>query len=258
MSINWAEAVMGSLDGKVAVVTGGSAGIGLATAKRFADEGAHVFITGRRVPELEKAADEIGGNVTAIEGDIAKLDDLDRLFDAIRSAEGGLDIVVANAAYVQEVTLAQATVEHFETTFDVNARGTFFTMKKALPLLRDGASVVLISSVSHLLGLPVHTTYAATKAAIRSYGRTWAAELAPRGIRVNVISPGPVDTPIYEAQTYSQQEADQLRSFYASQVPLGRLGEPDEIAAAALFLVSDQSTFITGVDLAVAGGLSQV
>jgi NAD(P)-dependent dehydrogenase (short-subunit alcohol dehydrogenase family) len=181
---------MGSLDGKVALVTGGSAGIGFATAKRFADDGAHVFITGRRAPELEKAAVEIGGNVTPIEGDVADLEDLDRVFDTILAAEGGLDIIVANAAYVQEVTLAEATVEHFDTTFDTNARGTFFTVKKALPLLRDGASVILISSVSHLMGLPVHTTYAATKAAIRSYGRTWAAELAPRGIRVNVISPG--------------------------------------------------------------------
>lgn len=249
---------MGKLDGKVAVVTGGSSGIGLAIAQRFVDEGAYVFITGRRQAELDKAAAEIGRDVTAVQGDIADLDDLDRLWATVKADKGGVDIIVANAGVAQQVTLADATVEHFDETFDVNVRGTFFTVQKALPLLRDNGSIVLISSSGHLVGIPVYTAYSASKAAVRSFARSWSAELAPRNIRVNNLSPGPVDTPIFEVQFPDREEADAARAQFASIIPLGRLGHPDELANAALFLASDDSSFTVGIDLVVDGGQTQL
>jgi NAD(P)-dependent dehydrogenase (short-subunit alcohol dehydrogenase family) len=249
---------MGQLDGKVAVITGGSSGIGLAIAHRFVEEGAQVFITGRRVEQLEEARAQIGRNVTAVPGDMSSLEDLDRLFQTVRTESGSLDILVANAAYVQSAVLGDVTPEHFDTTFDTNARGTFFTMQKALPLMSAGGSVVLIASTAHLGGTPDRTTYAATKAAIRSYGRTWGKTLAPRGIRVNVLSPGPIDTPIHDITTPDEDGADEERAFLLSVVPMGRLGQPREVAAAALFLASDESSFITGVDLHVSGGFRQM
>jgi len=245
---------MSKLEGKVAVITGGSSGIGLASAKLFMKEGAYVFITGRRDAELAKAKAEIGRNVTAVKGDVANLDDLDRLYEVVKAEKGSLDIIVANAGFVELITLADATPEHFDKTFGINARGTFFTVQKALPLLNDGASIVLISSTAHLIGSPPHTTYSATKAAIRSFSRSWAAELKGRGIRVNTLSPGPIDTPIIDGQVNSKEEADAMRAMFAQMIPLGRVGRPEEVAAGVLFLASSDSSYSTGIDLIVAGG----
>lgn len=249
---------MGKLDTKVAVVTGGSSGIGLATAKRFVEEGAHVFITGRREAELEKARGEIGRNVSTIRGDVSRLEDLDRLYDTVREQKGAVDVVVANAGFVELRTLAEATPEHFDATFGVNARGTFFTVQKALPLLRDGGSVVLVSSSGHLVGPPPYTAYSASKAAVRSFARSWAAELKDRAIRVNVLSPGPTETPIIEAQTGTKEAADGLRATLTQGIPLGRMGAADEMAKAALFLACDDSSFCTGMDLVADGGQTQL
>ncbi|MEW2134158.1 glucose 1-dehydrogenase [Streptomyces sp. NPDC005435] len=247
---------MGKLDGKTAVVTGGTSGIGLATARRLAAEGAHVFITGRRPEALAKAEAEIGPNVTGVPGDISDLDDLDRLWDRVRTERGSVDVIVANAAFVELATLAEATPDHFDKTFSTNARGTFFTVQKALPLLNDGGSVVLVSSTGHLLGVPPYTAYSATKAAVRSFARSWAAELRERGIRVNSVSPGPIDTPIFEAQAGT--DADALREQMRAAIPMDRLGSPEEVAAAVLFLAGDDSSFTTGADLQVDGGQTQI
>jgi NAD(P)-dependent dehydrogenase (short-subunit alcohol dehydrogenase family) len=249
---------MGKLEGKVAVITGGSSGIGLATAKLFVEEGAYVFITGRRSSELEKAKAAIGKNVTSIQGDVASLDDLDRLYQAVKETKGSLDIVVANAGFVEHAPLALATPEHFDKTFGINARGVFFTVQKALPLLNDGGSIVLVSSGLHLKGFPAHSTYSATKAAVRSFSRSWAAELKDRGIRVNTLSPGAVDTPIIDGQFKTKEEADGARAMFAQMTPLGRIGRAEEIAVAALFLASSDSSFSTGIDLVVDGGVTQL
>lgn len=245
---------MSKLAGKVAVITGGSSGIGLASAKRFVEEGAYVFITGRREAELKKAKAEIGRNVTTVQGDIANLDDLDRLYEVVKAEKGSIDVIVASAGFVELVTLAEATPEHFDKTFGINARGTFFTVQKALPLLNDGASIVLISSSAHLIGSPPHTTYSATKAAVRSFSRSWAAELKGRGIRVNTLSPGPIDTPIIDGQVKTKEEADAMREMFAGIIPLGRIGQPEEVASGVLFLASSDSSFSTGIDLLVDGG----
>jgi NAD(P)-dependent dehydrogenase (short-subunit alcohol dehydrogenase family) len=249
---------MSKLNGKVAVITGGSSGIGLAAAKKFVEEGAHVFIMGRRRSELDKAKAEIGNNVSTVQGDVANLGDLDRLYQAVKSEKGGVDIVVASAGVVERVLTQDATPEHFDKTFGINARGVYFTVQKALPLLRKGGSVVLVSSGLHLKGFPEHGTYAATKAAVRSFARTWAMELKDRGIRVNTLSPGPVDTPIIDGQFKSREEADDARAFFAGITPLGRIGRPEEMAAAILFLASDDSSFSTGIDLVADGGITQV
>ncbi|HTV39970.1 MAG TPA: glucose 1-dehydrogenase [Candidatus Sulfotelmatobacter sp.] len=249
---------MKRLNGKVAVITGGNSGIGLATAKLFVEEGAYVFITGRRQAELDKAKAEIGKNVTSVQGDVAKLSDLDNLYAVIKSEKGALDIVVANAAIVEMVTTKDVTPEHYDRTFNINARGAFFTVQKALPLLRNGGSIVLVSSVASVKGIPFYVTYSATKAAMRSFVRSWAADFKDRGIRVNTLSPGPIDTPIMESQVKSKEEADALKANFAQMIPLGRLGRVDEMAPAILFLASDDSSFITGIDLAADGGLTQV
>jgi NAD(P)-dependent dehydrogenase (short-subunit alcohol dehydrogenase family) len=249
---------MSKLNGKVAVVTGGSSGIGLAAAKKFVDEGAYVFIMGRRQSELDKAKAEIGRNVTAVQGDVANLGDLDRLYRTVRDEKGAVDIVVASAGLVERVLTKEATPEHFDKTFGINARGVYFTVQKALPLLRKGRSVVLVSSLLHLKGLPEHGTYAATKAAVRSFARTWATELKDRGIRVNTLSPGAVDTPIIDGQFKSKEEADGARAFFAGITPLGRIGRPEEMASAILFLASDDSSYSTGIDLVADGGITQV
>jgi NAD(P)-dependent dehydrogenase (short-subunit alcohol dehydrogenase family) len=249
---------MSKLNGKVAVVTGGSSGIGLAAAKKFVDEGAYVFIMGRRQSELDKAKAEIGRNVTAVQGDVANLGDLDRLYRTVRDEKGAVDIVVASAGLVERVLTKEATPEHFDKTFGINARGVYFTVQKALPLLRKGGSVVLVSSLLHLKGLPEHGTYAATKAAVRSFARTWATELKDRGIRVNTLSPGAVDTPIIDGQFKSKEEADGARAFFAGITPLGRIGRPEEMASAILFLASDDSSYATGIDLVADGGITQV
>jgi NAD(P)-dependent dehydrogenase (short-subunit alcohol dehydrogenase family) len=249
---------MNSLDGKVAVITGGSGGIGLATAERFVAEGAYVFITGRREPELAKAQAQIGRNVTAVRGDVANLADLDRLYETVRAEKGGLDIVVANAGIQELRTLADATPDHFDKLVGVNLRGTFFSVQKALPLLRDGGSIVLVSSAADRVGIPDYTVYSATKAAQRSFTRSWAAELAGRNIRVNAVTPGPIDTRMIDDMMGSEEKGAQMRATFSSMIPLRRIGQAEEVAAAVLFLASDQASFTTGADITVDGGQTQL
>ena len=247
---------MNALQGKVAVITGGNSGIGLATAKRFVEEGAYVFITGRRQAELDKAAAEIGKNVTAIQGDVLNLDDLDRLFNTVEKSKGKIDILFANAGVVEPTPTPAVTPEHYDKTFDINARGVFFTVQKALPLIKEGGSIIVNGSGVWQKGIPIYVTYGGTKAALRSFVRTWTAEFASKGIRANMISPGPVETPILEGQFGENTEA--MREQFKSRIPMRRLGRPEEIAAAAVFLASDESSFITGIDLPVDGGVVAV
>jgi NAD(P)-dependent dehydrogenase (short-subunit alcohol dehydrogenase family) len=250
---------MKKLEGKVAVITGGSSGIGLATARRFVEEGAHVVITGRREKELKEAAALIGGNITTVVGDVARLDDLDRLYAVVKEKHGHIDILFANAGAGTIAPLAAATEVHFDQTFDVNVKGLFFTVQKALPLFRDGGSIILTSSVSNIMGLPGFSTYAASKAAVCSFSRSWTLELKDRNIRVNTISPGPTETPALETTTgLTPEQAEQAAAQFTSQIPMGRRGKPEEIAAAAVFFASEESSYITGVDLAVDGGMAQV
>ncbi|MCM3808446.1 SDR family oxidoreductase [Streptomyces sp. DR7-3] len=248
---------MGLLEGKTALVTGGSTGIGLAGAVRLAAEGAHVFITGRRKTELDAAVEAIG-SATAVVGDIADLADLDRVYEAVRDRGQGLDVLFANASVAEFVPLEQITEEHFDTLFGINVRGTLFTVQKALPLLNDGASVILNGSTNVDVGDEAFGVYAASKAATRSFARTWANELKGRGIRVNAVTPGPTDTPGLSGLAPDPEQAAGLRQHLATQVPLGRLGRPEEIAAAVAFLASGQSSFITGSSLYVDGGLNQI
>ena len=249
---------MSRLNGKVAVITGGSSGIGLATAQRFVDEGAYVFITGRRQSELDKAKALIGDGVTTMAIDSTSGADLDRLFATVLGEEGGLDILVVNSGRVEPEELGKITEQNFDRTFDLNARGSLFTVQKALPLMRTGGSVILIGSIAGYVGIPGYTTYSATKAALRSYVRTWTREFTDRGIRFNTLSPGPVDTPIMDSQADSVEEANAIKAQFAAAVPLNRMGRPDEIAAAALFLASDDSSFVAGAELSVDGGMAQV
>lgn len=249
---------MKKLENKVAVITGGSSGIGLATAKRFVAEGAYVYITGRRQEQLDAAVKEIGSNVAAVQGDVSNLQDIDRLYDIVAKEKGKLDIIVANAGIVERVLLANATPEHFDKIFNVNVRAAYFTVQKALPILNDGGSVVLIASSAHLVGVPEHSVYSATKAALRSFSRTFSAELAGRKIRVNTLSPGPVDTPIFETQADTKEGQEAIKQIYAGFLPMQRIGKPEEIAAAALFLASDESSFSTGIDLLSDGGQTQL
>ncbi|MFC8075687.1 SDR family oxidoreductase [Streptomyces sp. NPDC057307] len=248
---------MGQLEGKTAVVTGGGTGIGLATAVRLAAEGAHVFITGRRKTVLDAAVETIGpAAATAVVGDISDLADLDRLYDTVRVRGRGLDVLFANAATASFATLEQVTEEHFDETFGVNVRGTLFTVQKALPLLNDGASVILNSSVRADDGVAAFGTYAASKAAVRSFARTWANELKDRGIRVNTISPGTIDTPALDAATAG--DTPFTKSEFAANVPLGRVGSPAEVADVVAFLASGQSSFVLGANLYVDGGENQI
>ena len=249
---------MTKLSGKVAVVTGGSSGIGLAIARRFVEEGAQVVITGRRQGELDKARAALGANVTAVRGDVSEEGDLDVLYAAVRASHGRIDILVANAGANELKPLAEATTEHFDRLFGVNVRATFFTVQKALPLLADGASVVLVASAMHGKGLPGYSVYSATKAAVRSFARTWAAELKGRRIRVNSLSPGGVETPLLVGADATKEEADQLLALYGSWIPLGRVGQPEEIAGAALFLASSDGSYLTGSDVVADGGFTQV
>ena len=250
---------MGKLEGKIALVTGGNSGIGLATAKRFVSEGGYVFITGRRKPALDAAVKEIGRNVTAVQGDASNLEDLDRLFAQIEREKGKLDIVFANAGVARYAPLGNISEELFDSIFNTNVKGVLFTVQKALPLLPDGASIILNASIVGSKGLPANSVYSATKAAVRSFARTWTTDLKSRRIRVNAVSPGATDTPGFDDLLASSSEVGQERKKMISTVtPLGRLGTPDEIAKAVVFLASDDSSYVTGAELFVDGGFAQV
>jgi len=216
------------------------------------------LIAGRRQPELDKAKAAIGRNVSTVQIDVAKLVDLERLFDQVKAEKGGLDILVASAGFVEMAPMAAVTPEHFDKTFAINARGVFFTVQKAVPLMRDGGSIVLVSSGAHLKGIPFYVTYSATKAALRSFARSMAAELKDRGIRVNTLSPGAIDTPIIDGQFKTKEEADGAREMFKQMTPLGRIGKPEEMAKAILFLASDDSSYTTGADLVADGGMTQL
>lgn len=249
---------MSRLKDKVAVISGGTSGIGLAIAQRFAREGADVVIFARRQAALDEAVTLIGGRVTAIQADAANLADLDRVAAAVRSAKGKVDVVVSNAGFTEQVPLREITEEHFDRTFNLMAKGPLFLTQKMLPMMGRGGSIILVASAIHYMGLANHSTYAATKAALRSYVRTWAAEFKDSGIRANLLSPGPVGTPIMDAQASTPEEAAAIREAYARYVPMLRLGLPEEQAAAAVFLASDESSFMTGSDLLVDGGISNI
>ncbi|HTY55672.1 MAG TPA: glucose 1-dehydrogenase [Candidatus Binataceae bacterium] len=246
------------LDGKVAVITGGNSGIGRATAKKFVSEGAYVFITGRRQPELDSVVKEIGANVTAVQGDVVKVADLDRLYSTVKAQKGRIDILFANAAVAEMAPLGSISEEHYDHIFDVNVKGLLFTVQKALPLIPDGGSIILNASIVASTGAPALSVYAATKAAVRSFARNWTLDLKDRRIRVNAISPGPIDTPGLDGLVQSGQSGEQLKSGLVAGVPMGRLGTPEEIANAVVFLASDESSYVTGSELFVDGGSAQI
>jgi NAD(P)-dependent dehydrogenase (short-subunit alcohol dehydrogenase family) len=245
----------GKLKNKVAVITGGSAGIGLATAKLFAAEGAKVAVTGRNLANLNKAVEEIGNGAIGVQSDVAKLTDIDRLYTTVKEKFGKIDILIANAAVYVLAPLPDFTEDMFDRQNNVNFKGTFFTVQKALPYLNDGASIVLLSSVVNEKGVPNHASYAATKAAIRSLGRSFSTELLGRKMRVNVLTPGPVDTNVFDQVTSSREEADAFKASMGEFTPIKRVGRPEEIAAAALYLASDDSAYMLGAELLLDGGL---
>lgn len=246
-------------DNKVVVVTGGTSGIGLATAKAFAAAGAAVFITGRRQEALEDAVKAIGGRVTGVRGDMSNLADIDRLYDAVQQRHGQIDVIFANAGGGSFAPLGAISEEHYQQTFDTNVKGVLFTVQKALPLLRDGASVILTSSVTAITGTAAFSVYSATKAAVRNFARSWILDLKHRRIRVNAVSPGPIETAgLVELAGPDQAAQKGLLEFMAGQVPLGRVGQPEEIANAVLFLASDQASFVNGIELFVDGGMAQI
>jgi len=244
---------MGKLEGKVAVVTGGSSGLALESARRFVEEGAYVYITGRRQEALDEAVTLIGRNVAAVRADSANLDDLDRLFDIVKREKGRIDILYASAGWGEGAMLGDITEDHFDATFGLNTRGTLFTVQKALPLINDGGSIFMTGSTASIKGFPSFSVYAASKAALHAFARAWLNELKGRNIRVNVLSPGPTATPMQQKVL-----TEEGRRMFESVIPRGTMGRPEEIAAAALFLASDDSSFVNGVDLAVDGGLSAV
>ncbi|HSY63546.1 MAG TPA: SDR family oxidoreductase [Terriglobales bacterium] len=240
------------LEGKIAVITGGTEGIGFATAKLFVKEGAYVFITGRRQKELDDAVKAIGSNVTGVQGDVAQIADLDRLYLTVAEVKGQIDIVFANAGVGEFVPFGAVTEEHFDKLFNINVRGALFTVQKALPLLNDGGSIILNGSVASVKGTGGFGVYAAGKAAIRSFVRTWTTDLKDRRIRSNVVSPGPINTPLVSRQS------PEVIARIVSTIPMGRMGEPEEVAKVALFLASDDSSFVTGIELFVDGGRAQI
>jgi NAD(P)-dependent dehydrogenase (short-subunit alcohol dehydrogenase family) len=244
------------LEGKVALITGGDSGIGLATARQLVADGAYVFITGRSQRALDAAVEQIGRSVTAVVGDVSKLADLDRLFATVRERSGRLDILFANAGIAEGAPLGAISEEHFDRSFAINVKGALFTVQKALPLLPEGASIILASSVVGSMGFAERSVYSATKAALRSFARTWTTDLKRRKIRVNVVSPGTIDTP--GLRELSHADSERLNERYRDQIPLGRVGRPEEVARAVAFLASDESNYITGIELFVDGGLAQV
>jgi len=243
---------MGKLLGKVAVITGGTEGIGLATAQLFVKEGAYVFVTGRRQKELDEAVTAIGSNATGVQGDVAKLADLDRLYETVAKVKGKIDIIFANAGVGEFAPFDKVSEEHFDKLFNINVKGALFTVQKGLPLLNDGGSIILTGSVASIKGTAAFGVYAASKAAVRSLVRTWTTDLKDRHIRSNVVSPGPIRTPL------TLRQSTDVIARIVSTVPMGRMGEPDEVAKAALFLASDDSSFVTGTELFVDGGRAQV
>jgi NAD(P)-dependent dehydrogenase (short-subunit alcohol dehydrogenase family) len=250
--------MVGILQNKVALITGGSSGIGLATAKRFAMEGAKVVITGRRQPELDAAKDHIDGDVLAFRGDVSNLADLDRLFDDVKETHGRIDVLFANAGIGEHAPLGDVSESHFDRIFSVNVKGLLFTVQKALPLMPEGASIILNASIVATKGMEAFSVYSASKAAVRSFARTWTMDLKGRKIRVNAVSPGPIATPGLDGLASNAQEAEGMRASLIANVPMGRTGDADEIAKAVVFLASDQSSFITGIELFVDGGMAQV
>jgi NAD(P)-dependent dehydrogenase (short-subunit alcohol dehydrogenase family) len=255
--------IIKKLEGKVAVITGGSSGIGVATAQRFVDEGAYVFITGRSQSELDAAVKQIGknnNNITGVQGDVSNLEDLDRLYAEVKEQKGRIDVLFANAGIVEFAPLWAITESHFDKIFSVNVKGLLFTVQKALPLFQhgDGGSIILTASVAGSKGDPAMSVYGATKAAIRSFARTWTVELKHRKIRVNAISPGPIDTPIFNGLALSEEQIEQFKTSFVSTIPMGRMGSSDEIAKAVSFLASDDSSYVTGIELFVDGGRAQI
>lgn len=250
---------MKKLEGKIAVITGGSSGIGLATAQRFVDEGAYVFITGRRGSELDDAIKQIGNNVESVQGDVSNLSDLDRLYDIVKQRKDHIDVLFANAGLGESRPLDQITEDHFDNAFDVNVKGTLFTVQKALPLMPAGASIVINASIASVKGIPAMSVYSATKAALRSFARSWSADLKDRRIRVNVVSPGMIVTPIFKnGLGMDDNQIEEMKAQYSASAPLGRPGTPDEIAKAVVFLASNDSSYITGTELFVDGGWGQI
>ncbi|MEQ1956823.1 SDR family NAD(P)-dependent oxidoreductase [Mesorhizobium yinganensis] len=249
---------MGKLDGKVVVITGATTGIGLATATRFASEGARLFITGRRQKQLDEAIDFVGNGVRGVLGDVGNLADLDRLYAIVKDEAGSIDVLFANAGGGEFAALGAITEEHFDATFRTNVKGTLFTVQKALPLLKDGSSIILTGSTAGSTGTPAFSVYSASKAAIRAFARTWILDLADRKIRVNVLAPGNTSTPGWHGLTSSEQAHDEMLRAAEQSIPLGRLADPAEIARAALFLAWDDSSFVTGIELFVDGGSAQI
>jgi NAD(P)-dependent dehydrogenase (short-subunit alcohol dehydrogenase family) len=244
---------------KVAVITGGNSGIGFATAQRFVAEAAYVFITGRRQSELDAAVKQIGGNnISGVQGDVSNMADLDRLYATVKEQKGSIDILFANAGVVELAPLGTITEAHFDKIFSVNVKGLLFTVQKALPLFHEGGSIILNASIATSKGFEAFSVYNATKAAVRSFARSWTMDLKHRKIRINAISPGPIDTPIFYSSTLTEEEVNQIKASLVTAVPIGRIGSPDEIAKAVLFLASDDSSYITGIELCVDGGMAQI
>jgi NAD(P)-dependent dehydrogenase (short-subunit alcohol dehydrogenase family) len=248
-----------ALEGKVVVITGGNSGMGLATAKRFVAEGAYVVITGRRQEQIDIALKEIGSSkAIGVQGDVASMKDLDRLYATVKEKYGHIDVLFANAGLGNVAPIGEITEENFDLHFNVNVKGLLFSVQKALPLMREGGSIILNSSISGSKGVPALGVYAATKAAVRSFARSWTSDLKDRKIRVNTLSPGPIATPIFGKMGLSEQQAKEFGDRIVQSVPMGRIGAPEEIAAAALFLASNESSFISGIELTVDGGMAQV
>jgi NAD(P)-dependent dehydrogenase (short-subunit alcohol dehydrogenase family) len=246
------------LEGKVAVITGGNSGIGLATARRFVAEGAHVFITGRRQAELEEAVTQLGKHVTGVRGAVANLADLDRLFATVNQRQGRLDVLFANAGVPASAPLGEITEERFDKVFNINVKGVLFTVQKALPIFTDGGSIILNASIAASKGMEASSVYSATKAAVRSFARCWTTDLKHRKIRVNVISPGLIETPIFHKAGVTRKQIDEFKGSLVAAAPMGRIGMPDEVAKAAVFLASDDSSYVTGIDLCVDSGKAQI